>query len=64
LLVSARFRSTMHMYQYLTNRLAGLSGISSVETSPTIAGLSRPVPLRAGSAADVGSHRAWHIDLP
>jgi DNA-binding Lrp family transcriptional regulator len=44
LLVSARFRSTTHMYQYLTTRLAGLSGISSVETSPTIARFKQAGP--------------------
>lgn len=36
LMVSARFRGTRHMYQYLTTRLTGLSGIRSVETSPII----------------------------
>jgi DNA-binding Lrp family transcriptional regulator len=36
LVVSAQFRGTRHMYQYLTTRLAGLSGIRSVETSPVI----------------------------
>jgi DNA-binding Lrp family transcriptional regulator len=44
LLVSARFRSTTHMYQYLTTRLAELSGISSVETSPTIARFKQAGP--------------------
>ncbi|HUN30844.1 MAG TPA: AsnC family transcriptional regulator [Trebonia sp.] len=36
LVVSAQFQDTRHMYQYLTTRLTGLSGIRSVETSPVI----------------------------
>ena len=36
LVVSAQFHGTRHMYQYLTTRLTGLSGIRSVETSPVI----------------------------
>jgi DNA-binding Lrp family transcriptional regulator len=36
LVVSAQFRDTWHMYQYLTTRLAGLAGIRSVETAPII----------------------------
>jgi DNA-binding Lrp family transcriptional regulator len=44
LLVSARFRGTTHMYQYLTARLAGLSGIRSVETSPTLARFKQAGP--------------------
>jgi DNA-binding Lrp family transcriptional regulator len=36
LLVSARFRGTRHMYHYITGRLAGLSGIGSLEASPVI----------------------------
>ncbi|HTU74421.1 MAG TPA: AsnC family transcriptional regulator [Trebonia sp.] len=36
LVVSAQFQGTRHMYQYLTTRLTGLSGIRSVETSPVI----------------------------
>jgi DNA-binding Lrp family transcriptional regulator len=43
-LVSARFRSTTHMYQYLTTRLAELSGVSSVETSSTIARFKQAGP--------------------
>ena len=45
LVVSARFRSTTHMYSYLTTRLAELSGISAVETSPTIARFKQAGPL-------------------
>jgi DNA-binding Lrp family transcriptional regulator len=36
LAVSAQFQGTRHMYQYLTTRLTGLSGIRSVETAPVI----------------------------
>lgn len=36
LAASAQFHGTRHMYQYLTTRLTGLSGIRSVETSPVI----------------------------
>jgi DNA-binding Lrp family transcriptional regulator len=48
LFVSARFRGTTHMYQYLTARLAGLSGIRSVETSPTLARFKQAGPAPPG----------------
>jgi DNA-binding Lrp family transcriptional regulator len=44
LVISAQFRSTRHMYQYLTTRLAQLSGIRSVETSPIIARFKQAGP--------------------
>jgi DNA-binding Lrp family transcriptional regulator len=36
LAVSALFRDTRHMYEYLTTRLTGLPGIRSVESAPII----------------------------
>ena len=44
LVVSARFRGTRHMYEYVTTRLAGLSGIRSVETAPIIARFKQAGP--------------------
>ncbi len=44
LVVSARFRGARHMYHYITTRLAGLSGIRSVETSPIIARFKQAGP--------------------
>ena len=48
LVVSARFRGTRHMYQYLTTRLTGLSGIRSVETSPIIGRFKQAGPATPG----------------
>ena len=36
LLASALFRDTQHLYEYLTGPLAGLPGVSSVQTAPII----------------------------
>jgi DNA-binding Lrp family transcriptional regulator len=47
LVVSAVFRDTRHLYEYLTTRLTGLPGIQTVETSPIIGTVKRtglPVP--------------------
>lgn len=52
LVVSARFRGTRHMYQYITARLTGLSGIRSVETSPIIGRFKAAAPAPPGSAAE------------
>ena len=41
LAVSAVFRDTHHLYEYLTTRLTGLPGIQSVETSPIIGTIKR-----------------------
>jgi DNA-binding Lrp family transcriptional regulator len=48
LVVSARFRGTRHMYHYITTRLAGLSGVRSVETSPIIARFKQAGPATPG----------------
>jgi DNA-binding Lrp family transcriptional regulator len=41
LLASALFRDTRHLYEYLTGPLAGLPGVSSVQTAPIIQTLKR-----------------------
>jgi DNA-binding Lrp family transcriptional regulator len=41
LVVTALFRDTQHLYQYLTGPLAALPGVSSVETAPIIRTLKR-----------------------
>ena len=41
LIVTAIFRDTEHLYQYLTGQLASLPGIRSVETAPVIRTLKR-----------------------
>ena len=41
LFVSAVFRDSHHMYEYLSTRLANLRGIQSVETAPSIRTLKR-----------------------
>jgi DNA-binding Lrp family transcriptional regulator len=41
LAVSAVFRDTGHMYQYISGRLAGLPGVRSVETVPAIGTFKR-----------------------
>jgi DNA-binding Lrp family transcriptional regulator len=41
LAVSALFRDTRHLYEYLTTRLAGLPGVRSMETAPIIGTLKR-----------------------
>lgn len=52
LAVSAVFRDTGHLYQYLSTRLAGIPGVRSVETAPIIGTLKRagaresPLPVR------------------
>jgi DNA-binding Lrp family transcriptional regulator len=46
LVISAVFRDTRHLYEYLTTRLTGLPGVRSVETAPIIGTLKR-----AGSPA-------------
>jgi DNA-binding Lrp family transcriptional regulator len=48
LVVSALFRNTRHMYQYLTTRLAGLAGIRSVETAPIIGRFKQAGPATPG----------------
>jgi DNA-binding Lrp family transcriptional regulator len=41
LLASTLFRDTRHLYEYLTGSLAGLPGVSSVQTAPIIRTLKR-----------------------
>ena len=41
LVASALFRDTRHLYEYLTSELAGLPGVSSVQTAPIIRTLKR-----------------------
>ncbi len=41
LFVSALFRDTQHLYEYLTGPLAGLPGVRSVQTAPIIRTLKR-----------------------
>jgi DNA-binding Lrp family transcriptional regulator len=41
LMASAVFRDTRHLYEYLTGELAGLPGVSSVQTAPIIRTLKR-----------------------
>jgi DNA-binding Lrp family transcriptional regulator len=41
LAVSAVFRDTQHMYEYISGRLAGLPGVRSVETVPAIGTFKR-----------------------
>jgi DNA-binding Lrp family transcriptional regulator len=41
LVVTAIFRDTEHLYEYLTGQLAGLPGVRSVETAPIIRTLKR-----------------------
>src|SRR5689334_3686636 len=41
LVASALFRDTLHLYEYLTGELAGLPGVTSVETAPIIRTLKR-----------------------
>ncbi|HEX5299555.1 MAG TPA: Lrp/AsnC family transcriptional regulator [Streptosporangiaceae bacterium] len=41
LVASAVFRDLRHLYEYLTGELAGLSGVTSVETAPIIRTLKR-----------------------
>ena len=41
LVASALFRDTRHLYEYLTGGLAGLPGVSSVQTAPIIRTLKR-----------------------
>ena len=41
LVASALFRDTRHLYEYLTGELAGLPGVSSVQTAPIIRTLKR-----------------------
>ncbi len=41
LMASAVFRDTQHLYEYLTGELAGLPGVSSVQTAPIIQTLKR-----------------------
>ena len=41
LVASAVFRDTQHLYEYLTGELAGLPGVTSVETAPIIRTLKR-----------------------
>jgi hypothetical protein len=38
---SAVFRDARHLYEYLTGELAGLPGVSSVQTAPIIRTLKR-----------------------
>ena len=46
LVASAVFRDTEHLYEYLTSRLAALSGVRSVETAPIIRRLKRTGSVR------------------
>jgi DNA-binding Lrp family transcriptional regulator len=41
LIVSALFRDTQHLYEYLTGPLAALPGVTSVQTAPIIRTLKR-----------------------
>ena len=41
LVASALFRDTRHLYDYLTGELAGLPGVTSVQTAPVIRTLKR-----------------------
>jgi DNA-binding Lrp family transcriptional regulator len=41
LVASAVFRDARHLYEYLTGELAGLPGVSSVQTAPIIRTLKR-----------------------
>jgi DNA-binding Lrp family transcriptional regulator len=44
LVVSAIFRDTRQLYEYLTTRLAGLPGLQSVETAPIIGTMKKEGP--------------------
>jgi len=46
LVASAVFRDTRHLYEYLTGELAGLPGVSSVQTAPIIRTLKRTGSVR------------------
>ena len=46
LVASALFRDTRHLYEYLTGELAGLPGVSSVQTAPIIRTLKRTGSVR------------------
>jgi DNA-binding Lrp family transcriptional regulator len=46
LLASAIFRDPQHLYEYLTGKLAGLPGVSSVQTAPVIRTLKRTGAIR------------------
>ena len=46
LVVSALFRDTRHLYEYLTSELAALPGVRSVETAPIIRTLKRTGSVR------------------
>jgi DNA-binding Lrp family transcriptional regulator len=46
LMASAVFRDTRHLYEYLTGELAGLPGVSSVQTAPIIRTLKRTGSVR------------------
>ena len=46
LVASALFRDTRHLYEYLTGELAGLPGVSSVQTAPIIRTLKRTASVR------------------
>ncbi len=46
LVASALFRDTRHLYEYLTGDLAGLPGVSSVQTAPIIRTLKRTGSVR------------------
>jgi DNA-binding Lrp family transcriptional regulator len=48
LIVSARFRGTRHMYHYITARLSGLAGITSLEISPIIGRFKQAGPAGPG----------------
>ncbi len=43
--VTAAFRDTQHLYEYLTGPLAALPGVTSVETAPIIRTLKRTGPV-------------------
>jgi DNA-binding Lrp family transcriptional regulator len=43
--VTAMFRDTQHLYEYLTGPLAALPGVTSVETAPIIRTLKRTGPV-------------------
>jgi DNA-binding Lrp family transcriptional regulator len=48
LVVSAVFRDTHHLYDYLTTSLTGVPGLRSVETAPIIGTLKRTGTARLG----------------
>jgi DNA-binding Lrp family transcriptional regulator len=46
LVATAAFRDTQHLYEYLTTQLAGLPGVTSVQTAPVIRTVKRTGAVR------------------